>query len=62
MGTIQNNGSIRGSTIPGAQLLDFPTIEPDNGDVAHHPFPPEIAHFIECIDNDVESHASIHDT
>jgi len=23
---------------------------------------PEIAHFIECIDNDVESHASIHDS
>jgi hypothetical protein len=48
---------------PGAlDYWTFPTIEPDSGDVAHHPFVPEIAHFIECIENDVESHASIHDS
>ena len=40
---------------------EFPTVKPDSGDVSHHPFVPEIAHFMECIENDVESHASIHD-
>lgn len=39
----------------------FPTVKPDSGDVAHHPFVPEIAHFMECIENNVESHASIYD-
>ena len=63
VGTIQNNRVYSSKHYPGAlNYWTFPTIEPDNGDVAHHPFPPEIAHFIECIDNDVESHASIHDT
>jgi hypothetical protein len=33
-----------------------------SGDVEHHPFPPQIAHFMECIENDVESHASIYDS
>ena len=39
----------------------FPTVKPDSGDVAHHPFVPEIAHFMNCIENNVESHASIYD-
>ena len=62
-GTIQNNRVYSRKHYPGAlNYWTFPTIEPDNGDVTHHPFPPEIAHFIDCIDNDVESHASIRDT
>ena len=40
---------------------EFPTVKPDSGDVAHHPFVPEIGHFMECIEDDVESHASIYD-
>jgi predicted dehydrogenase len=40
----------------------FPTIVPDSAEVEHHPFKEEIDHFIECIENDVESHASIFDT
>ncbi|KPJ89092.1 MAG: hypothetical protein AMS17_03285 [Spirochaetes bacterium DG_61] len=40
----------------------IPTIMPDSGDVAHHPFQPEIDHFIDCILNDEESHASVEDT
>ena len=39
----------------------FPTIKPDSGDVSHHPFKEEIDHFMECIENNVESHASIYD-
>jgi len=61
--------SIRGNAVhskkwyPGALgYWTFPTIQPDSGDVSHHPFKPEIAHFIECIENNVESHAAVHDT
>lgn len=62
-GTIQNNSAYSSVHYPGAlDYWKFPTIEPDSGDVSHHPFVPEIEHFIECIDDDVESHASIHDS
>ena len=39
----------------------FPTILPNSGSVSHHPFPAEIDHFIDCIRNGVESHASLRD-
>lgn len=62
-GTLQNNRVFSSEHYPGSlDYWSFPTVEPDSGDVEHHPFVPEIAHFIECIDDDVESHASIHDT
>jgi predicted dehydrogenase len=61
--------SVRGNAIhsskwyPGATgYWTFPTITPDSGDVSHHPFKPEIAHFMNCIENNVESHAAVHDT
>lgn len=38
----------------------FPTVLPNSGAVAHHPFPAEIAHFIDCVRTGVESHASLH--
>jgi hypothetical protein len=37
-------------------------VTPHTADVAHHPFAGEMAHLIECIEEDRESHASIHDT
>jgi predicted dehydrogenase len=62
-GTIQNNEVFSRKHYPGStDYWKYPTVEPDSGDVAHHPFVPEIAHFMECIENDVESHASIHDS
>jgi len=62
-GTIQNNEVFSRKHYPGATgYWKYPTVEPDSGDVAHHPFVPEIAHFMECIEKDVESHASIHDS
>ena len=62
-GTIQNNEVFSRKHYPGAtDYWKYPTVKPDSGDVAHHPFVPEIAHFMECIENDVESHASIHDS
>lgn len=62
-GTVQNNRVYSKKHYPGSlDYWAFPTVKPDSGDVAHHPFVPEIAHFIECIENDVESHASIYDS
>ena len=40
----------------------FPTVLPNSGAVAHHPFPAEIDHFIDCIRGGVESHASLRNT
>jgi predicted dehydrogenase len=62
-GTIQNNSVYSSVHYPGSLgYWTFPTIEPDSGDVSHHPFIPEIAHFMECIENNAESHASIYDS
>ena len=62
-GTVQNNRVFSKKHYPGSlNYWTFPTIEPDSGDVSHHPFIPEIAHFMECIENDVESHAAIYDS
>ena len=32
---------------------------PDSGDVTHHPFAAEIDHFVECVQNNQESHANL---
>lgn len=62
-GTIQDNRVYSSKHYPGAHdYWSFPTISPNSGDVAHHPFQAEIDHFVECIENDVESHASIYDS
>jgi len=60
--SINNNKIHSYKYYPGSLgYWEFPTVKPDSGDVSHHPFPPEIAHFMDCIENDVESHASIYD-
>ena len=60
--SIDNNQIHSSKWYPGTLgYWEFPTVKPNSGDVAHHPFPPEIAHFMECIETDVESHASIYD-
>ena len=62
-GTIQDNRVYSSRNYPGSHdYWEFPTITPNSGDVKHHPFKAEIAHFMECIENDVESHASIYDS
>lgn len=62
-GAIQNNRVFSSKHYPGSlNYWSFPTVPPDSGDVEHHPFPPQIAHFMDCIENDVESHASIYDS
>lgn len=60
--SIDNNRIHSSKWYPGTLgYYEFPTIKPESGDVSHHPFVPEIAHFLECIENNVESHASIYD-
>lgn len=62
-GSIQDNSVYSSARYPGAsEYWSFPTITPNSGDVTHHPFRAEIAHFIECIEADVESHAAIYDS
>jgi UDP-N-acetyl-2-amino-2-deoxyglucuronate dehydrogenase len=62
-GSIQNNQVYSSRNYPGSlDYWSFPTISPNSGDVTHHPFKAEIAHFVDCLENDVESHASIYDS
>ena len=61
------DGAIRGNRffsrqLPGATgFVEIPTIMPDSGDVAHHPFQGEIDHFVDCIRSGRESHVSLAD-
>lgn len=49
-------------TLPGVtDWVSFPTVLPASGAVSHHPFQGEIDHFLECVRDDVESHASLRD-
>ncbi len=62
-GSIQNNEVYSSQKYPGAnEYFTFPTITPNSGDVSHHPFQGEIDHFMTCIEENVESHASIFDS
>ncbi|MFZ4658373.1 MAG: Gfo/Idh/MocA family protein [Caldilineaceae bacterium] len=62
-GSIQNNEVYSSQKYPGAHdYWAFPTITPNSGDVTHHPFKAQIEHFVDCIENNVESHASIYDS
>ena len=42
--------------------ITIPTITPDSGAVDHHPFQGEVDHFINCIRENRESHANVHDS
>ncbi len=60
-GTVRNN-QLFSEKFPGQTgWATIPTVLPDSGDVTHHPFTDEIAHFIECILRDQESHANLAD-
>ena len=61
------DGAIRGNRfysrkLPGATgFVEIPTITPDSGDVAHHPFQGEIDHFVACVRSGKESHVNLAD-
>lgn len=60
-GTIRNN-QVFSTSWPGQKgFATVPTILPDSGDVTHHPFQEEINHFVDCIRENRESHASVAD-
>jgi len=61
-GTIKNNQIWSPNKFPGQTTwATVPTIMPDSGDVTHHPFSDLASHLVDCIENNVESHANIAD-
>ena len=61
-GTIKNNQFYSRKKMPGQTgWSTVPTILPDSGDVTHHPFTHMAAHFLDCIQNNKESHCNIAD-
>ena len=62
-----NGGAIRDNRLftrrwPGQTgWAAIPTVMPDSGAVTHHPFIPQIAHFVDCIHSGVESHCNVAD-
>ncbi len=63
-----DKGSIRNNKVYSKTLLpaqdgwaEIPAIQPDSGDVSHHPFEGEISHFLDCIVNDERSYVDIND-
>lgn len=60
LGTIRNHRMFAPQT-HGKEWVEIPGIRPDSSDVSHHPFQDEIDHFVECIENDVESHCNLTD-
>lgn len=60
-GTIRNNQLFTRQWPGQTGWATIPTILPDSGDVSHHPFTGEIAHLVECIRTNRESHANVAD-
>jgi predicted dehydrogenase len=62
-----SDGAIRGNRfysrkLPGAtDFVEIPTVMPDSGSVAHHPFQEEVDHFVDCIRSTRESHVNLAD-
>lgn len=62
-----NRGTIRDNRLftkrwPGQTgWATIPTILPDSAAVTHHPFVPQIAHFVECVLTGAESHCNVAD-
>jgi predicted dehydrogenase len=62
-----NRGAIRDNRLFSRQWTGqtgwavIPTVLPDSGAVTHHPFVPQIAHFVDCIVSGAESHCNVAD-
>jgi predicted dehydrogenase len=60
-GTVMDN-RVWSHKFPGqTDWVELPSILPDSSDVRHHPFQGEIDHFVECLQNDRESHCNLED-
>ena len=52
-GSLRSNRLYAPKLFPGqTDFVTIPTIMPDSGDVAHHPFQGEATHFLDCIERD----------
>ena len=61
-GTIRDNRIWAPEKMPGQTgWSTVPTILPDSADVHHHAFDAQMDHFIECIEQDRESHCNVAD-
>ena len=61
-GTLWNDKLWSPSMIPDQRdYMQLPVLTPNSGDVKHHPFPEEDAHFVDCILNDVETDCPLSD-
>jgi len=60
-GTIKNNQLFAPKAPEQKDWSEIPGIRPDSSDVTHHPFQAEIDHFIECLQNNTESHCNLTD-
>ncbi|MEP6754158.1 MAG: Gfo/Idh/MocA family oxidoreductase, partial [Chthonomonadales bacterium] len=61
-GTIRDNRIFAKDFFAGStDWVTVPTVRPDSGDVSHHPFTGEIAHFLDCIRQDKESNVNLED-
>ncbi|MCF7958367.1 MAG: Gfo/Idh/MocA family oxidoreductase [Phycisphaerae bacterium] len=60
-GTIKNNQLFAPQSPDQDQWREIPGICPDSSDVTHHPFQGEVDHFIECVQQDIESHCNLVD-
>ena len=62
LGAIRDGKLYSKTKFPGqTDWITIPSIAPDSGDVAHHPFQGEIDHLVDCIRNGVESHCNLAD-
>ncbi|MDP7640076.1 MAG: Gfo/Idh/MocA family oxidoreductase [Candidatus Hydrogenedentes bacterium] len=60
-GTIRDNRLYTRKMLGQTDYATIPTIMPNSGDVAHHPFNGEMAHLLDCVDRDEESHVNLDD-
>ena len=61
-GALRDNRLWSKKLLPGqTDWATLPTIMPDSGDVAHHPFDAQIDHLVDCIRGNRESHCNIAD-
>ena len=62
-----NKGSIKNNRVWSHQFpgqngwVEIPSILPDSADVTHHPFQAQMDHFVDCIQNNRDSHCNLED-
>jgi len=60
-GTIRDNRIYRPGDGDQPDWREIPGVRPDSSDVSHHPFQGQLDHFVQCINDDLESHCNFED-